>query len=150
MAHGCALILLLIEYMERCRVGFWRTGSMLVLVYVWIWIYHYLWYDATWHHHNYIHMLFHYDGDCKLLCTDHTIVTTRPSATHSYSTTMTMTHDSALMMNKYMERCHVGVRIPESTLVLVHIWIWMCHYLVYDALWHHQNCALACYATTPG
>ena len=30
---------------------------------------------------------------------------------------------------------------------LVHVWIWMCHYLVYDALWHNHNCTLDCYST---
>ena len=32
MAHGSALMLILIEYMERCHVGFGQTGSTSVLV----------------------------------------------------------------------------------------------------------------------
>ena len=39
-----------------------------------------------------------------------------------------------------MKRCHVGFWITGSALVLVHVWIWLCHYLVNDALWHHHNC----------
>ena len=42
-----------------------------------------------------------------------------------------MTYGSALMLIEYMERSHVDVGRTESTLVLVHVWICMCHCLVY-------------------
>ena len=44
-------------------------------------------------------------------------------------------HRSALMLIEYMERCHVGCGWPASTLVLVHVWIWMCNYLLYNTPW---------------
>ena len=68
-------------------------------------------YDALWHYHN-----------CTLTC---------------YSTAIAMPHGSALMfvLIKCLERYHVGFGWTAGTLVLVHVWIWMCHYLVYDAPW---------------
>ena len=50
-----------------------------------------------------------------------------------------------LMLVEYMERYCVGFGQTGCTLVLVHVWIWMCYYLVYDTLWNHHNCILACY-----
>ena len=54
-------------------------------------------------------------------------------------------YGSARMLIEHMERCHVGFGRTESTLVSIRVWIWMCHYLVYDAPWHHHNCVLANY-----
>ena len=62
-------------------------------------------------------------------------------------TIMAMAYGSVLMLIEYMERYRVGFGRTGSTLVLVHVGIWMCHYLVYDAPWHHRNYTLACYST---
>ena len=61
-----------------------------------------------------------------------------------------MTYGSAPMLTllEYIKWCHVGFGRTESTLVLVYVWIGMCHYLVYDARWHHRICTLACYSNT--
>ena len=97
--HGSALILILIECMKRCHVGFGRkvcTLLVLVLVHVCIWMFHCLIYNALlWHHR-----------DCKLAC---------------YSTTTTMEHGYAvlLIMLECMERCHIGFGRTGSTLLMV-------------------------------
>ena len=118
MTCGSALMLMFIKYMERYRVGFGRTGCMLVLVHVWIWMCHCLVYDVPWH--------------------------------HCYSTVTKMTYGSALvlMLIEYMDMYHVGFGLTGCTLVLVHVWVWICHYLVYDAPWHDHNCTLGCYLNT--
>ena len=63
-------------------------------------------------------------------------------------TTLVMAYGSALMLIEYMERHRVGFGRIGSTLVLVRVWIWMCHYLVYNTLWHDNNYTLACYSIT--
>ena len=109
------VLLILIENVERYRVGFERTGCTLILIGACLYLY-----DAQWNHHN-----------CKLAC---------------YSTTMVMTYGSALILIEYIERYRAGVGGTESTLILVHDWIWMRHCLVYDALWRHRNYTLICYS----
>ena len=73
MARGSALVLMLIEYMERCRVGFGWTGSTLVSVHVWIWMCHCVIYDTPWHamapSQLYTRLPpFNYNGNDILLC----------------------------------------------------------------------------------
>ena len=103
MFYGSALML--IEYVERYCVAFDHTGSTLLLVHVWFWTCNCIVYDADWHHrlHTHTHLLIKY-------------------------TTMAMAFDSALISLAYMERYRVGFGRPVGTLVLVHVWIWMCHY----------------------
>ena len=70
--------------------------------------------DAPWHHRN-----------CALVC---------------YSNTLKwwwhLTHGCVLMLIEYilriMERYRVVFGRAESALILVHVWIWMCHYLAHD------------------
>ena len=126
--------------MERYRVGFGRTGSMLVMVHRQIWMYHYMWYDTTWHYCN-----------RALTC---------------YSITMTMSNSYALMTSsqlhanllflfnhndndllmliEYMERSHAGCGRTASMLVLVHDWIWMSHYIlgVWSTMTPSQLCII--------
>ena len=77
-----------------------------------------------------------------------------PSQLHTHLllkyTTMAMTYGYALMLMliEYMQRYRVGFGRTVCTLVLVHVWIRICHCLAYDALWHNRNCTLACYSTT--
>ena len=65
-------------------------------------------------------------------------------------TTMAMIYNSALMLMliEYMERYRVGFGWTASTLVLVHVWIQLCHCLVYNALWHHRNYTFTCHWNT--
>ena len=58
-----------------------------------------------------------------------------------YSTTMAMAYGSGRMLMLIgMEPYCVGCKRTGSTLVLVHVWIWICHCLVYNTLWHHHIC----------
>ena len=41
------------------------------------------------------------------------------------------TYGAALMLLEHMESCYVGSGRTDRTLTLMHIWIWMCHDLVY-------------------
>ena len=69
----------------------------------------YIWmchYLTSWYHRN-----------CTLYC---------------YWTTIPMAYGSALNMERY----RVGFGRTESTLVVVHVWIWICHCSAYDA---HRN-----------
>ena len=120
MTSGSALML--IEYVERNRVGFGRPGS--TLVHVWIWMCHYLVYDALWNHHN-----------CTLAC---------------YSNTQQWQRLIMALCWCWLnvERYRIDFGRTESTFVLVPVWIWTSHYLVYDAPWHDHNCTLACYSNT--
>ena len=72
MAHGSVLILMLIEYMNRCRVGFWRTERTLVLVHVWIWMCHYCFGIRCTMTPSQLHarLLFNYNGIDVRLCAD--------------------------------------------------------------------------------
>ena len=69
MTYGFALML--IEHMERCCIGFGRTGSMLVLVHVWIRMCHCLVYVRCTMTQSQLHtrLLFNYNGNCTRLCT---------------------------------------------------------------------------------
>ena len=51
-----------------------------------------------------------------------------------------------LMLIEYMERCRVGFGHTAGTLLLVHVWIRVCHCFAYDTLWNHRNCILACHS----
>ena len=53
MIYGSALISMLLAYIERCHVGFNRTGSTLILAHIRIWICHCIVHGALWHHRNY-------------------------------------------------------------------------------------------------
>ena len=61
--------------------------------------------------------------------------TLAPSRLHTHLlikyTTMAMEYGSALIFLEYMKRCRVDVERTDSTLVLVHVLIGMCHCLVY-------------------
>ena len=46
MTYGSALMLMLIEYMERCYFGFGRTACTSALVHVWIWMCVITWYTV--------------------------------------------------------------------------------------------------------
>ena len=48
----------------------------------------------------------------------------------------------------YQTVYRVGFGRTESTLVFGHVWIRMCHCLVYAAPWHDHNWTLDCYSTT--
>ena len=144
IAHGSALVLMLLECMEHngkwlravvdwmygtvYRVAFGRVvGTMVNIGACLNWkMCHYLVYAASWHHR-----------DCTHAC---------------YSTAMAITHVSALMLIEYMERYCIDFRRTESTLVLVHVWIWICHTLLGIRCnihaYHHRNYTLACYSTT--
>ena len=124
MAYGFALVLMLIEYMERYRVGFGRTASKLVLVHVWIWMCHCLVYDVQWHHHN-----------CTLAC---------------YSTTIAMTYGSALVL-MFIECIWNGVMLVSNEQDVCWYW-WMFEFECAIA-WYTINhdtiaCTLACYSNT--
>ena len=67
--YGSALMLILIEYMERYRVGFGRTESKLVLVYVRIWMCLRLVYRTAWRHHNNSHTCYCNTLQCQCLIT---------------------------------------------------------------------------------
>ena len=118
--YGSALMLT--QYMERYHVGFGRTGRTLVL--------------------GFSTCL---DLNVPLLGVHNY---TRTHLLLKYAT-MTMTYGYALMLMliEYMERYRVDFERTGRTLVLVHVWIRICHCLAYDALWHHRNCTLACYST---
>ena len=51
------------------------------------------------------------------------------------------------MLIGYMEPCCLGCGRTGRMLVYMHVCIWMCHCLVYNAPWHHRNYTLACYST---
>ena len=104
--------------MERSCVGFEQTECTLVLVHVWLWMYHCL--VIRW--------------------------TMTPSQLHTYSAP-SQSH-TRLLFNYNGNNIRVGFERTDGTLVLMHVWIWMCHCFVYDAPWHHRNCTLACYSTT--
>ena len=125
-----ALMLMPVEYMEWCRIGFGWTASTLVLVHVWIWMCHCLVYDAPWHDHNHI-----------IGCYSNT-------PQRRWYMKHDATHPLMMMLIEYMEWCRVGFGWAESTLVLLHVWIRMCCYLVYHTPWHNYNCIIDCYLKT--
>ena len=116
MTYGSVLITMLIEYVERYHVGFRRAvcTSTLILVHVWICMCHWLVYDTPWHH------AWRHRNYSFVWC----------------STTMTITHDSAPMLIGYVERYLVGFGWPGRTLILVHVWIWVCHCLLLVCFFH--------------
>ena len=78
--------------------------------------------------------------------------TMAPSRLHTHLlfkyTTMAMVYASALILIECMKWYRAGFGRTVCTLLLVHLWIWMCHCLVYDALWYDRNCTLAGYSNT--
>ena len=109
----------------------------------------------------------HNDGDDTLLCADvnrkHILciyyrtvscwLWTNRKYVLVYDTLVSRLHGCRFWLNTntyivYMERYRLGFRRTGSTLVLVHLWIWVCHYLVYKASWHHHNYTLPCYSTS--
>ena len=123
MTYGSAVML--IGYMERYHIDFGRTDGTLVLVYVWIWMY--------------VQLL---DIRCTMTPLRlHTRLLFKCNGNY-------IRYGSAVMLIGYMERYHIDFGRTGGTLVLVHVWIWMCNCLVYDAPWHHRNCTPACYSNT--
>ena len=125
-AYGCALMLMLVNYMERYRVGFGRSVGISARLKL----------------------------NVSLLCIRCTLTLTHLHTRLLFKhTTTAMTHGSARIFAEYkycvyMERYPVDFGRTGSTLVLVHVWIRMYHCFVYDALCHHRNCTLACHSTT--
>ena len=134
MAHGLALMLIMLECMERCHVGFGRTESTLLLVYVWICVCHYLIDDALWNHHKCITMGIGTARGSALILTLIESVSCWLWTNSLYveiSVDVYLTNGSVLMSVACMERCYVHFGRTDGTLTLMHVWFWMCHYLIY-------------------
>ena len=168
MTSASAPMLIFFEYKKRYRSGFGWTARTLVFVHVCIPIYHCMVHGAlyttmTWNMVLRWFWLNKCNGVMSALdeqnvgigvCFNLTISSLGIPYTIAiayilvcYSTTMTMIYGSALMLNAYMERYCVGCQRTGSTLALVHDWIWICHYFVYDAACHIYNCTHAYYST---
>ena len=106
ITSGSALLLMLVEYTKRYRVGFGWTVCTLVLVHVWILT------CNTW------------------LCAD-VDVTWITGTGHAGLREFWLWFNTYCV---YMKRYRVGFGRTACALVLVYVWIWSCHRLVYHTL----------------
>ena len=96
------------------------------------------WFHARWHHRDCI--LTWYSNIMAITYGFALILILTPSDTIAiaYLPAMQIPYNgdgiygTALMSVEYMKRFCVGLDWTGSTLLLVHVWIWMCHCLIYD------------------
>ena len=108
-----------------------QSVRLYVFVYIRIWICIYLMCDAPLHHCN-----------RALACYSNTL----------YGRWNMLVRWCWCWLNIYcvyiIKRYCVGFGRTGRTLVLVHVWIWICHDSAYNPPWHHPTCILAWYSTT--